>query len=141
MTTSIRTHLEFLSLLHAVWGVFGLLCGASLAILAAGSLTALLDLGSLGAAERAGVWLLAGCGVVLMAAGATSLVVGRLLPGRRTRTRHAALGLAVTNLVIVPFGTALAVYTFWVLMNDDARLEFDGRTRTPTPPLTPVEGA
>jgi len=67
--------------------------------------------------------------------------VGRLLPGRRQRTRHAAIALAVTNLVIVPFGTALAVYTFWVLMNDDARREFDGRPRTPASPLTPVEGA
>jgi len=127
--------------LHVVWGAFGLLCGASLAVLAGGSVAALLDLGSLGATERAGVWLLAGSGVVLMTAGAAALVVGRLLPGRRQRVRLAALGLAIANLVIVPFGTALAVYTFWVLMNDDARREFDGRPATPASPLTPVEGA
>ena len=124
-----------------IWGAFGLLCGASLSILAGGSLAALLDLGSLGATERAGVWLLAGSGVVLMLAGAAALLVGRLLPGRRPRTRHVAMALAVANLVIVPFGTALAVYTFWVLMNDDARREFDGPSRTPASPLTPVEGA
>ena len=28
------------------------------------------------------------------------------------------------SLVVIPFGTALAVYTFWTLLNDDARHAF-----------------
>ena len=36
----------------------------------------------------------------------------------------AAIALAVPNLVIVPFGTALGVYGLWVLLNDDARRQF-----------------
>jgi hypothetical protein len=32
------------------------------------------------------------------------------------------------SLVVIPFGTALAVYTFWTLLNDDARRAFGGRT-------------
>ena len=35
--------------------------------------------------------------------------------------RLGALVLAVPNLVVVPFGTALSLYAFWVLLNDDAR--------------------
>ena len=33
----------------------------------------------------------------------------------------AALVLAIPNLILVPFGTALGAYAFWVLLNDDAR--------------------
>jgi hypothetical protein len=31
---------------------------------------------------------------------------------------------------VVPFGTALSVYAFWVLLNDDARAEFGRPLRT-----------
>ena len=32
--------------------------------------------------------------------------------------------LAVLNLFVLPFGTALAIYTFWVLLHNDARALF-----------------
>jgi hypothetical protein len=52
------------------------------------------------------------------------MAIGRAL-GRRSRAgRFIALLTAVLNLVVVPFGTALGIYTFWVLLNDDARREF-----------------
>ena len=52
--------------------------------------------------------------------------------GRRTEAlrrldaaaRHVAIGLAIPNLLVIPFGTALAIYTFWVLLNNDARAAF-----------------
>jgi len=51
----------------------------------------------------------------------------------RPFARAAALGLAAPNLVIVPFGTALGVYTFWVLLNDDARRGFGRPLRGAAP--------
>jgi hypothetical protein len=39
----------------------------------------------------------------------------------------------VPNLIVVPFGTALSVYAFWVLLNDEARSEFGRPPRTPPP--------
>ena len=48
------------------------------------------------------------------------------------RARLASLILAVPNLVLVPFGTALGVYTLWVLLNDDARQAFGRRPRVVT---------
>jgi hypothetical protein len=36
----------------------------------------------------------------------------------------AALLLALPNLLVLPFGTALGVYTYWVLLNNDARDAF-----------------
>jgi hypothetical protein len=125
-----------------VWGVFGVLTGASLAVLAVGAGAALVDLGSMGRAERDAVWILLGCAVILTAGGGAALAVGRALRRRRPRARKAALALAVPNLVIVPFGTALGAYTFWVLLNDDARGEF-GRPPhgTPSPRSTPMESS
>jgi len=38
------------------------------------------------------------------------------------------LVLAVFNLFVLPFGTALAVYTFWVLLHNETRALFE-----PTP--------
>jgi len=34
------------------------------------------------------------------------------------------LGLSVVNLFVLPFGTALAIYTFWVLLHDEVRALF-----------------
>ena len=56
------------------------------------------------------------------------------------RAGVAALILAVPNLIVVPFGTALGIYTFWVLLNDDARREFGRPPRTPMR-VQPLEGA
>jgi hypothetical protein len=64
-------------------------------------------------------------GVFFVAVGILTCVVGRALVSRRRRARPAALALAVPSLVVVPFGTALAVYSFWTLLNDDARREYE----------------
>jgi hypothetical protein len=49
---------------------------------------------------------------------------GRGLRERRHWARHGGLVLAVLNLFILPFGTALGVYTLWVLVHQQARREF-----------------
>ena len=51
-------------------------------------------------------------------------MTGWAIRRRSRRGRLAALALAIPNLVLVPFGTALGVYTFWVLLNNDARRAF-----------------
>jgi len=37
-----------------------------------------------------------------------------------------ALGLAVGNMILLPFGTALGGYACWVLLNDEGRGLFEG---------------
>jgi hypothetical protein len=120
-----RLHVDVLGWLHEVWGAFGVLTGASLGLLALGTSASIVDAGSLGAeAEHAAVWVFIVCGGTLAGFGASMVIVGRALRRRRTGGRIAALVLAVPNLVVVPFGTALGVYTFWTLLNDDARGQF-----------------
>jgi len=131
-------HIDVLGRLHVIWGVFGGLTGASLGVLAVGTDAALIDLGAADAGGWAAVWILWIVGGGLIAGGAVMLLVGRALARRQQSGRVLALVLAVPNLVLVPFGTALGIYTFWVLLNDDARREF-GRPPRSTTPLTSVE--
>jgi hypothetical protein len=135
-----RLHVDVLGWLHFIWGVFGVLAGASLLILALGSQLALVDLRAIGPAARAAVWLLVICGLAFILAGAVMMAVARALARRHPAGRVAALVLAVPNLVVVPFGTALGIYAFWVLLNDDARRDFGRPPRTPMR-VQPLEGA
>ena len=77
-----------------------------------------------GLGEQAAVAVLLTVGGVLMTGGAACATTGWFLRLIRGRARLAALLLAVPNLILVPFGTALGVYTFWVLLNNDARRAF-----------------
>ncbi len=134
--------MDVLAWLHGIWGVFGVLAGCSLWVLAVGTNAALLDLGSLGGPEHAAVWLFITTGVFFVILGALMMIVGRSIARRQNAGRVAALGLAVINLIIVPFGTALGVYTFWVLLNDDARRDFGRPLRgSPSAPRPTLEGA
>jgi hypothetical protein len=135
-------HTDVLAWLHVVWGVFGLLTAAALGVLAAGTGAALVELGSMDRTGKAAMGVLVVCGAALALFGATMALVGRGLLRRRRAGRVAALALAVPNLVLVPFGTALGLYTFWVLLNDDARREFGRPPRSRrTPQITSMEGA
>jgi hypothetical protein len=125
----VRLHFDALSLLYRVWGGLGLLTGSSLMILAVGTQAALARTGPPGLAGRLAVWLLAACGIALLGVGVTSLLTARGLRRRHRAGRLWAIVLAGPNLLVVPFGTALGAYTFWVLLNDDARRAFGRPTR------------
>lgn len=127
-----RHHINVLGLLHMVLGVFAALAGVSLAILAAGTnaaVNATADgVGSAATADTTGssaaVWLLGGTGAFLIVCGIALATTGRRLREAHPGARLAALVLALPNLLILPFGTALGVYTYWVLLNNDARDAF-----------------
>jgi hypothetical protein len=127
-----RLHIDVLGTLHLVWGAFGVMTGLSLGILSVGTRVALAA-GPFGLGEQAAVALLAIVGTVLVGGGAVSAMTGWAIKRRSRRGRLAALTLAIPNLVLVPFGTALGVYTFWVLLNNDARRAFGRPPREAAP--------
>ena len=43
---------------------------------------------------------------------------------RRAWARNLALMLAVCNLLLLPLGTALGLYTLWVLLHEEVRTGF-----------------
>ncbi len=127
-----RLHIDVLGILHLVWGAFGVMTGLSLGILAGGTRAALAG-SAFGMGERAAVALLAIVGGTLVLGGAVTVMTGWAIRRRSRRGRLAALVLAIPNLVLVPFGTALGVYTFWVLLNNDARRAFGRPPREAAP--------
>ncbi len=119
-----RHHIDVLGLLHMVWGALGVLAGSSLAVLATGTHAAMAAGGVTGGASRAAVWLMAVTAMAMIGCGAAWFTIGRRLRRFDVRARQGALALGVPNLLVIPFGTALGVYTFWVLLNNEARAAF-----------------
>jgi hypothetical protein len=104
----------------------GVLLGMSTLMLAAGAAAIgwTTDGDDLAAGITAFAFLI--CAMALFAAGAVNAWAGRALTNRRPSGRLATLALAVPNLFVLPFGTALGVYGFWVLLHNETRLKFEG---------------
>ena len=117
-----RIHFDVLGWLYILSGTLGGLTGISLFILASGTNAALASLGSVAGGPT--VWFFILSGTLFLVGGALMALVGRAVVRRKRAGRAAAILLAVPNLVVIPFGTALGVYAFWTLLNDDARREF-----------------
>lgn len=122
------SHLHLLWVLQLVWGGIGVLLGMSTLMLAAGA--AAIGWTTRGDELAAGITAVAFllCAVLLLACGAANAWAGRALKRRQPNGRLATLVLAVPNLFILPFGTALGVYAFWVLLHNDARATFERLT-------------
>jgi len=103
-----------------------LMLGVSTALLALGAAAA--GWTSAGAEISAAVTSLAFAvfAAALLAGGAANSWAGRALRRLNPRGRMATLGLAVPNLFVLPFGTALGIYAFWVLLHNETRTFFEG---------------
>ncbi|MFB3853412.1 MAG: hypothetical protein ACE148_06260 [Vicinamibacterales bacterium] len=123
-----KEHLDLVAFLYRLWGFLSLLVGLALLSLGLGAAALVRSTGgaaadSFAAKVTAAVFLTLAAIVVLWAA--VHLLNGRALVRRRRWGRAVALVLAVLDLFLVPFGTALGVYTLWVLMHDDTRSLFE----------------
>ncbi|PWU01810.1 MAG: hypothetical protein C5B51_22075 [Terriglobia bacterium] len=73
--------------------------------------------------------ILGAIGMVLLAGSIIGLIAGWGLLQRAPWARMLALVLGVLNLLHVPFGTALGIYTLWVLLPADAEQEYNAESR------------
>ena len=119
------SHLHLLWVLQLVWGAVGVLLGASTLMLAAGA--AAIGWTRPGDEVAAGITAAAFliCAILLLAAGGANAWAGHALKRRRPDGRLVTLILAVPNLFILPFGTALGIYAFWVLLHNETRARFE----------------
>jgi len=69
--------------------------------------------------------LLSGIAFFLLLKGGVSLIAGFGLLERQSWGRPLVLVMAFIALLSVPFGTALGVYTLWVLMSPQADVEYN----------------
>jgi hypothetical protein len=120
----VTSHLKLLGILHVVWGAIGLVLGLSTLMLAVGAVA--VGVTAEGREIPAGVTAVAFAvfAAALLAAGGGNAWAGSAIHRRQPSGRLAALGLAVPNLFVLPFGTALGIYAFWVLLHDEARRMF-----------------
>jgi hypothetical protein len=121
----LTAHLHLLWVLQLVWGGIGILLGVSTLMLAAGA--AAIGWTTRGDELAAGITAVAFivCAALLLAAGGANAWAGTAMKRRQPNGRLATLALAVLNLFILPFGTALGVYAFWVLLHNETRAMFE----------------
>lgn len=124
-----KRHVEFLSTLYLTWGaIFTLVALAGFA-LAGGAAAIATATGPVRIASEMAARLTAiTIGIVSVIAliwGGLHLWIGRSLRQHLASARLMALGLAVGNLVLLPFGTALGAYACWVLLKDEGRRLFE----------------
>ena len=102
----------------------GVLLGISMLLLAAGAAAIgwSADGDAMAAAFTAAAFIV--FAVALLAAGGVNAWAGAALQRRLPAGRTATLALAVPNLFVLPFGTALGIYAFWVLLHNDTRRMF-----------------
>lgn len=120
-----KRHAEFLGVLYLAWGAIFALVGLAGLALAGGALAIARGGGpvSVGSDFAAGLTALTLGSLALLALlfGILHLWVGMVMRRYRSWARLIALGLAMINLVLFPFGTALGAYAFWVLLKEEGR--------------------
>jgi hypothetical protein len=126
----LKRHVDFLSTLYLAWGgIFAVVALAGLA-LAGGAAAIAVSAGPVRVASEMAASLTAVTFVILsmiaLVWSALHLWIGRSLRQYRPSARLLALGLAVGNLILLPFGSALGFYACWVLLHDDGRRMFEG---------------
>ena len=121
-----RSHLRLLGVLQLAWGAIGLLLGSATLLLAIGALA----IGVMDGGDRVSAGVTAFTfgvfAAALLAGGAANAWAGRALRREEAAGRSAVLWLSVVNLFLLPFGTALGIYAWWVLLHAEARAVFLG---------------
>lgn len=101
-----------------------MLLGVAILVLAVGAIA----IGVSAPAERMAAGVTAGVFAIfaaaLLVAGALNAWAGAALRRQAPVGRTAVLWLAVPNLFVLPFGTALGIYAFWVLLHNENRALF-----------------
>jgi len=124
-----KTHVTVLGVLHIVFGVLGVLLAIGLLVLFGGiaGVVATQDLSDDEGAEFA-IPVLGTLGVGLFVLvsllSLPSVVIGYGLVKFRGWARIGGLVLSALDLFHIPFGTALGIYGFWVLLSRESEALF-----------------
>lgn len=124
-----KRHVDFLSTLYVTWGAIFALVGVAGFALAGGAFaiaesTGPVRFGSEMAARLTGVTITI-IALIALAWAVLHIFVGRRLKKLSPSARLMALGLAIGNVILFPFGTALGGYALWTLLKDDGRRLFE----------------
>jgi membrane associated rhomboid family serine protease len=123
----VERHVRLLAILASLWGALATLVGLSLLLLAIGALAILLSPEGESVALAAGLTaaVFASIGAFTLLWGLVHIWVAARLRRRDALGRAVMLGLAVVNLLVFPFGTALGGYALWILLANEGRRLFE----------------
>jgi hypothetical protein len=122
--TRILLHVQLLGRLHVVAGWLALLASISLGLLGVGAISLTARAGPEVAASLAAAIFFT-CAAIAFVWGFVLVGVGWALPQHQPWARPVALVLAIVNVFVIPFGTALSAYAFWVLLQEAGKRMFE----------------
>jgi len=122
----VQGHVHLLGIMWLAFSAFNAVGGVVLYILAN---TLFAHLHEMGAPPEAPVGflrpLVSVIGIFILAKAAVGFIAGWGLLQREPWARVVALVLAFISLFHIPFGTAIGVYTMWVLLPGQSQQEYD----------------
>lgn len=120
-------HVRLLRILAGLWGALAMLVGVAMLLLAAGALVEFRESLDTSLEFAAGLTtaVFAAIGAFLLLWGGAHVWAAALLGRRRPFGRVLSLALALVNLLVLPFGTALGVYALWILLTNEGRRLFE----------------
>ena len=120
-------HVTIFAILTTIWGALAMLVGVSSLLLAVGPVAILSGPQGEGVGFAAGFMagLFALTGLFALLWGGAHVWAATLIRRREPLGRLLGLGLAVVNLLILPFGTAFGIYALWVLLAEEGRRLFE----------------
>ena len=129
-------HVKILGILHIVFGSLGIL-GGLIVLLVFGGIAGIVGATDHSADSVAAIPILGGIGglvfVILLIISLPGLIGGIYLLQFRPWARILVIVLSALDLFSIPFGTALGIYGFWVLLNGETEQLFN---RPPLPVAT-----
>jgi hypothetical protein len=124
----LERHLKILGILWVILGALFLM--PSLFLMGIGGVARSVIPFEAGLARAIGPFAIFMLGGTLLILGAGGVLVGWGLMKHQSWARIAAIVLGVLALFHPPFGTALGIYTLWVLVSGDAGTEYDRMATT-----------
>jgi len=120
-------HVDLVGLLFIIWGLLTALIGVSTLALGVGAVSLLASATRGGGQMAVGITAVAFTvlAIIAMIWGAAHVLVGVPLRQRKPAARLLALMLGSVDLLLLPYGTALGVYTLWVLLNEKGKALFN----------------
>jgi len=121
------THIKVLGWLHIILGAFGL-CAGIFVLLVMGGIAAVVGVSQPSSDALVAIPILGGIGAfvffILLVLSVPGIIAGIGLLNRKPWARVLTIVLSAFELFHVPFGTALGIYGFWVLLQADSERLF-----------------
>jgi hypothetical protein len=123
------SHVELAGILFVIWGLLTTVLGGSTLALGIAVASLIKSAGRVGGNRQFAAGVTAAAfttlAVIAIVWGVAHVIVGVVLRRRRPWARLVALMFGSVDLVLLPYGTALGVYSLWVLLNDESKRLFE----------------